>query len=306
MDNNNPQANKKPVTTLVKWQQDLLDLRPALHRYCTQLTGSVFEGEDLLQSVLVKVIERKQPTETIKCTQAWLFSIAYHLFVDRYRATKSRPEGYLVEETVEETIESKRTYTNFAVEQLEQLMSLPPLQRSVLVLVQGFGYSASQSAEILHTSEASVKSALSRARFKLSQTPPFTHDLSVSKEALKRLKVYCQLFNERSFDALLELVIDEVKLDMVAKAQMQGRDDIQFYLNNYKALNDWHAEPGIVNNRPAVLIFEMKISKTQPQYIILVEHQADALKRIQDFRYARYVMESADWRKISFECEDKP
>ena len=39
------------------FEQLLAELRPKLHRYCARMTGSVIDGEDVLQEALVKAIE---------------------------------------------------------------------------------------------------------------------------------------------------------------------------------------------------------------------------------------------------------
>ncbi|WP_196140508.1 RNA polymerase sigma factor [Aliikangiella sp. G2MR2-5] len=292
------EASKQTQTQAVQSKTDFLELlpqvRPALHRYCTRLAGSVFDGEDLTQLVLEKALFKLSENLPIDNLQGWLFRIAHNALIDNYRAAKSRPEGHLLDKEQEE-ISSRPA----ALDDLDWLMSLPPLQRSVLVLSNGFGYSAKQSAEILHTTEASIKSALNRAREHLKQYQPTKTVGDLNEDDCKRLRLYSELFNDRKFDALLELTIDEIKLDMVAKAQLAGRKDIEFYFGNYDSLTTWHVEPGIVDGKPAVLVFEPAISVKKPQYIILLEFEADALKRIQDFRYARYVMDSAKWQSVA-------
>jgi len=39
------------------FDQLLGELRPKLHRYCARMTGSVIDGEDVLQEAVVKAIE---------------------------------------------------------------------------------------------------------------------------------------------------------------------------------------------------------------------------------------------------------
>ncbi|MCC2616157.1 sigma-70 family RNA polymerase sigma factor [Aestuariibacter halophilus] len=287
---------KQPNT--IRHEQDFVDLlaevRPTLHRYCTRLTGSVFDGEDLVQQVLTKAFDRLHDSLPITNPQSWLFTIAHNSLIDQHRARQARPEGHLAEAQ-----NMPETPLQQGLDDLDWLMSLPPMQRSVLVLNNGFGYSAKQCAELCHTTEVAIKSALARARQHLKAYQPASKAPALSSADDVRLRLYTDLFNQREFDALLALTLDEVKLDMVAKAQMSGREDIRFYFNNYNGLDTWHAEPGRVNGQPAMLMFEPQVSRTQPQYVVLVEHEGEALKRIQDFRYARYVMDSADWQPLN-------
>ncbi|CAM3956358.1 RNA polymerase sigma factor [Pseudoalteromonas byunsanensis] len=290
----NKHMKHEPIAT----EQDLLthlsEARPILHRFCTRITGSVFDGEDLVQATLLRAYQGLAQSIPINNLQAWLFKLASNLMIDNHRATQARPEGYTV---AHDNINSDKMINDAALDDLDWLMTLPPIQRSVLVLNNGFGYSAQQSAALLHTTEDAIKSALARARGQLKGYIP-SATKTISDDDTRRLKLYTELFNQRKFDELLSLTIDEIKLDMVAKAQMHGKKDIQFYFSNYDTLTNWHAEPGIVEGKPAVLVFEPKISKTTPQYVVLLEYAADALKRLQDFRYARYVMESAKWQVV--------
>ena len=52
------------------------ELRPQLHRYCARMTGSVIDGEDVLQGALIKAIEAFD--ETVTNPEAWLFRIAHN------------------------------------------------------------------------------------------------------------------------------------------------------------------------------------------------------------------------------------
>src|SRR3954467_9262952 len=51
-------------------------LRPNLHRYCARMTGSSIDGEDVVQSALVKAIEALPRTGPIAQPEAWLFRCA--------------------------------------------------------------------------------------------------------------------------------------------------------------------------------------------------------------------------------------
>ena len=56
----------------------LAELRPKLHRYCARMTGSVIDGEDVVQEALMKAIEALPATGTIANPEGWLFRIAHN------------------------------------------------------------------------------------------------------------------------------------------------------------------------------------------------------------------------------------
>src|ERR1700737_528932 len=48
------------------------DLRPKLHRFCARMTGSVIDGEDVVQEALLKVVEAVQRGDAVEHPEAWL------------------------------------------------------------------------------------------------------------------------------------------------------------------------------------------------------------------------------------------
>src|SRR5262245_14559598 len=63
----------------------LSEVRPKLHRYCARMTGSVVDGEDVVQDALVKAIEAFSQSRSIADPEAWLFRIAHNAAVDFLR-----------------------------------------------------------------------------------------------------------------------------------------------------------------------------------------------------------------------------
>jgi RNA polymerase sigma-70 factor, ECF subfamily len=61
------------------------ELRPKLHRYCARMTGSVIDGEDVVQEALLKAIEALPETGSIAHPEAWLFRIAHNAALDYLR-----------------------------------------------------------------------------------------------------------------------------------------------------------------------------------------------------------------------------
>ena len=69
-----------------EFERLLAELRPRLHRYCARMTGSVIDGEDVLQETLVKAIEAFPHTGPLANVEGWLFRIAHNRLIDHYRA----------------------------------------------------------------------------------------------------------------------------------------------------------------------------------------------------------------------------
>src|SRR5689334_6717861 len=63
----------------------LAEMRPMLHRYCARMTGSVIDGEDVVQDALLKAVAANAPAEAIDNPRAWLVRIAHNAALDFLR-----------------------------------------------------------------------------------------------------------------------------------------------------------------------------------------------------------------------------
>ena len=68
------------------------ELRPKLHRYCARMTGSVIDGEDVVQEALIKAIEAFDEAASIANPEGWLFRIAHNAALDLLRR-RARQRG---------------------------------------------------------------------------------------------------------------------------------------------------------------------------------------------------------------------
>jgi len=71
------------------------DLRPSLHRYCARMTGSVADGEDVVQDAMIKALEAFPGEAEISNVEAWVFRIAHNCALDLLRR-RSRQQAWLI------------------------------------------------------------------------------------------------------------------------------------------------------------------------------------------------------------------
>jgi RNA polymerase sigma-70 factor, ECF subfamily len=76
------------------------EFRPRLHRYCARMTGSVIDGEDVVQETLLKAMEAAQASEPIANPEGWLFRIAHHAALDFLRR-RAREEAQHADEDLD-------------------------------------------------------------------------------------------------------------------------------------------------------------------------------------------------------------
>ena len=67
-------------------------LRPALHRFCSRMCGSVLDGEDVVQETLAQAFYHLQSLRDVDRLEPWLFRIAHHKCVDFLRRERRTRE----------------------------------------------------------------------------------------------------------------------------------------------------------------------------------------------------------------------
>lgn len=277
------------------------DLRPKLHRYCARMTGSVIDGEDAVQEALVKAIEAYPAASTIERPEAWLFRIAHNATLDflrrRAREDARQADGEL--DMIADPVSTLQDRENAAVS-LRTFMRLPIAQRSSVILMDVLGYALDEIADVTETTVPSVKAALHRGRTRLralAQDPDDRPAPTLSAAEQARLISYIDHFNARDFDTLRNLLADEVKLDLVNRRRLEGKQQVGSYFTNYDRATHWHFVPGLVEGRPAILVHP----PGKPgvfQYFVLLGWQNDSIVSIRDFLYAPYAMEGAELRAV--------
>ena len=276
----------------------LAELRPKLHRYCARMTGSVIDGEDVLQEALVKAIEAFGAASPITNPEGWLFRIAHNAALDFLRA-RSRADRHVSEgdpdmmADIVDRIEDRE----IVAASLGSFMQLPAAQRSSVILMDVLGYSLAEIGEITAMTVPGIKAALHRGRARLRELAAAPADsplrqLSARERAL--LTAYIDRFNAQDVDGFRSLLADDVKLEVVTRFRRSGTADVGTYIGRYAQSNDWHLVPGLVEGRPAAMVIDPNEPSGKPNYFVLLDFSADRVKAITDFRYARYVMDGAE------------
>lgn len=167
--------------------------RAELTRYCSRLLGSSFEADDAVQETMLRAWRNLDRFEGRSTVKTWLYSIATNVCHDMLRARSRRPAPTALAthnevlagpsrrpsspddpvplspvstslDPVDQAVTSESVHRAFAA----ALHYLPSRQRAVLVLRDVLRWPASETAELLDASVASVNSALQRARARLA------------------------------------------------------------------------------------------------------------------------------------------
>jgi RNA polymerase sigma-70 factor (ECF subfamily) len=274
------------------------ELRPKLHRYCARMTGSSIDGEDVVQEGIVKAIEAFPAMGEIANPEGWVFRIVHNAALDFLRRrgrlialTANAEPDTVVDPSA--AVDDRQT----AAASLRTLMRLPVAHRSSVILMDVLGYSLEEIAGVTEMSVAAVKAALHRGRTRLRELAAAPDDLPLPRLAASEhalLAAYVDRFNARDFDAIRDMLADEVRLEVVDRSRANGKAAVGGYFGNYDRLANWRLVPGLVDGRPAVLVLDTADRSGRPGYFILLDWVGDRLASIRDFRHARYAAESAE------------
>jgi RNA polymerase sigma-70 factor (ECF subfamily) len=280
-----------------EFEDRLKALRPRLHRYCARMTGSAVDGEDVLQDTLVKALRARTEAAGVDNLEGWLFRIAHNASLDFLRH-RSRNTVVPLTEDVEATPlpEADSIAVGFRT-----FLQLPELQRCAVILKDVLGHSVDDIAGIAECTPAAAKSALQRGRLalrQLAQMPEDTRLPLMSDADRRKMTAYVHLFRNGDFDAIRAMLADDVKLDLVNRLKLEGRDKIGLYFTRYAQETKWRFALGAVEGQPAMLVFDGTGPMERPAHFVLIDWRNDRIAAIRDFLFAPYVLEALDWGRL--------
>jgi RNA polymerase sigma-70 factor (ECF subfamily) len=224
---------------------ELEQYRRELTGYCYRMLGSAFDAEDAVQETMVRAWRSLDRFEGRSALKSWLYRIATNVCFDSLagRERRARPmdlgpaQEPLFENlaelpevtwitplpTPDELAEQRDTLRLAFVAALQHL---PAKQRAALILCEVLKWQASEAAELLETSVASVNSALQRARATLA-TADTSAPAELDDQARALLDRYVSAFEAYDIDRLTDLLHEDAIQSMPPfSLWLKGRDDI--------------------------------------------------------------------------------
>jgi len=274
------------------------EFRPRLHRYCARMIGSAVDGEDVVQDTLVKALRARDEGKAVSDVEAWLLRIAHNTCLDFLRH-RSRHKVVPIMEVLEDasTPDPHIVDVSFHV-----FMRLPELQRCAVIFKGVLGHSIDEVASIADCTPAAAKSALQRGRAALrhwAQRPDETRVPLMSDADRKRVSAYVRLFQQGDFDAIRAMLAEDVKLDLVNRLKLEGREKVDRYFTRYAEVSTWRYAFGAIEGRPAMLVFDHGSTAQKPAHFVLIDWQGDRIAGIRDFLFTSYAIKAADWVLLS-------
>lgn len=265
--------------------------RGELRVHCYRILGSVQDAEDLVQETLLAAWRGIEGFEGRAALRSWLYKIATNRCLNALRDRGRRlpelpapppdapapPEPSRMREPIwlepypDNLLEGVAEQAQGPAARYEEreaiglafvagLQRLPPRQRAVLVLRDVLGYRASEVAEILDTSQASVTSALHRARTALDAGPAGggrdRAPLPSSREERELVARFTEAFEGGDVDGVVSLLSEDALLTMPPEPiEYRGMEAISRFLSTVPAggrLEMFRLVPTRANGQPAL------------------------------------------------------
>jgi RNA polymerase sigma-70 factor (ECF subfamily) len=233
-------------------------LRRELHVHCYRILGSLQDAEDMLQETLLAAWRGLDQFEERASVRAWLYRIATNRCLNALRDSGRRPQAARTDLPAPTRVgeplwlepypdllldgipdaapgpEARyETREAVALAFVTGLQHLPPRQRAVLVLRDVLGYSAAEVAEMVDGTEASVTSALQRARAALEQRITIRERVHLPSSAREKqvLDRFVETFEVGDIGAMVQLLTEDALLTMPPQPlEYQGHEAIAEFL----------------------------------------------------------------------------
>ena len=238
-------------------ERQLEQHRQELTAYCYRMLGSAFEAEDAVQDTMVRAWRAFDRFEGRSALRSWLYRIATNVCLDMLNGRKRRarpmdlgpaspasetlspplPEVTWLEPMPDHRVavagsdpaDVAESRASIRLAFVAALQHLPPRQRAVLILRDVLRWRATEVAELLDTSIASVNSALQRARATLTESDLTESDpvapMDDAQQAL--LARYVDAFQRYDMDSLTALIAEDATQSMPPFAMwLRGREEI--------------------------------------------------------------------------------
>ena len=226
--------------------------RSDLWKYCMALTRSPWDAEDLMQETLLKAYATLAQLFQPVYPKPYLFRIASNAWIDHCR--KSRRVDALDQDDIHAS-DAESPGAGVVIEAMEQLVdTLPPRQVVMILLIDVFDFRIAETADLLSVTEATVKSALQRARARLraerdrgETTIPMSQGVHARPHS-GLLDGFLDAYNKRDVHALVALMDEHISEEDGSVFQVYGREQM-----TKTCLADWEREPRTLKARHQIL-----------------------------------------------------
>jgi RNA polymerase sigma-70 factor, ECF subfamily len=298
-------------------RSELEAYRGELTGYCYRMLGSGFEAEDAVQETMVRAWRGLDRFEGRSALRSWVYRIATNVCLDMLRGPQRRarpmdlgpsstaegnlgqitpentwvqpiPDAKVLPADVSDPAELAASRESIRLAFVAALQHLPPRQRAVLILREVLRWQATEVAELLDTSVASVNSALQRARATLADRDVDATPQHVDDDQQELLARYVDAFERYDIESLVTLLHEDAVQSMPPYALwLQGRDEMgKWYLGQGIGCRGSRLLATAANGCPAFASYRPKgPGAWEPFALQIVETSEGRISAIHNFLY---------------------
>jgi RNA polymerase sigma-70 factor (ECF subfamily) len=270
--------------------------RRALEVHCYRMLGSAHDAEDLVQETLLRAWRALDRFERRSSVDTWLYRIATNACLDELERRPRRPEPVQpfpddrLEEAASPVVDPAARYAlreGMELAFLTAIQQLPGRQRAVLILRDVLGWQASEAADLLDSTVASVNSALQRARATVDQAMPAIRTPTAGAD-LELLRRYVDAWERVDIDGLVSLLREDAVLRMPPQPSVRGAVDIVRFFHEGGPTGGRIAitelVPSRANGRPAVAMRRRdENGRVTPHGVMVFEVDDDGIAALDAF-----------------------
>lgn len=275
--------------------ETIAESRSPLHRFCARMTGSIADGEDVMQDVLFEAYRKLDQYDDARPLRPWLFQIAHNRCIDflRRRQVRGRAEAVLAAETPDAVQPAHPTGPALgrAIERL--VVALPPKERACVLLKDVFDYSLEEIATLVDSTSGGVKSALNRARGKLARLAEVQPVLAADDpEAAELIRLYVERFNRQDWDGVRALTCADAQL-RVADCFAGPLAASPYFTEYARAETPWRLEIGRLDGDVTIIVHRDQGRGMEPSGIVKLDVRDGRISRILDCSKCPWVIAAA-------------
>ena len=298
--------------------QDTEPFRRELLAHCYRLLGSVHDAEDLVQETYLRAWRSYGGFEGRSSVRTWLYQIATNgcLTELEKRSRRMLPSGLYAPQqdpaAYPEAAEAAVSWLQPVPDALvtpdsadpaaivaareglrlaliASLQYLPPRQRAVLVLRDVLAFPAAEVAVMLGTTTVSVKSALQRARARLTELAPAAEQITepTGSHARALLDQYIAAFENADAAALERLLLADATIEAPPlRTWFAGRATCVPFLRErvMGSPGDWRMLATSANGQPAAAAYTRdQDGNYQPYGICVLTVTSQGIRQILSF-----------------------
>jgi len=271
--------------------------RRELLAHCYRMLGSVDDAEDVVQETYLRAWRSHDGFEGRSSVRTWLYQIATNtcLTARQHRARRALPSGLggpgeahesgsefgwlqpipdaLVTGEANDPAAIAVTRDSLRLALIASFQYLPPRQRAVLLLREVLAFPAEDVARMLGTTTVAVKSALQRARTRLSEVGPADRQIAQPPEPVARalLDQYIAAFEHADAAALERLLRRDAALELPpSSVWFTGGEAIATAVVGLGYPGEWRMVPTSANGQPAAAAYRRDADGTYRAYGVAV------------------------------------